>query len=147
MIDIQISSENRRTTYRFTDVPEAAMPAIKGYIRQKIGNKPNVPAKLDHLFKNVCSATKVDPVLLLKRNKKRHIVLARQLFCWLAYEKHGFYSVDVARYLGQDHTTILHSGKKFQDMIDIRDEMAINALASIAPRLVPEPKQPKKVNL
>jgi chromosomal replication initiation ATPase DnaA len=146
MIELQITTRERRRV-SFTNVPDEALPAIKNYILQKIGRPTNVPKKLELIFKTVCQTQKVDPAHLIKRTRKREIVLARQFFCWLAHEKYCFFLVDIARHLNQDHTTVLHSVRKFQDMLDIQDQLAINTLTATAPKLLAKYQHPQKSKL
>jgi chromosomal replication initiation ATPase DnaA len=137
MIDIEITNEKRQTL-RFTNVPDEAIPGIKKYMRYKLGRKNNVKQKLDNLFSHVCKIQKIDPALVIKPGRKGPVVVARQLFCFLAYEKYGFYSTDVAKYLNMDHSSILHNAKNFQNFLDAGDALAIDALTAIAPRMLRE---------
>ena len=144
MFDIEITNEKRQTL-RFTNVPDEAIPDIKNYMRYKLGRKINVKQKLDNLLSHVCKIQKIEPQMVLKRGRKQPVVIAKQLFCFLAYEKYGFYSTDVARYLNMDHSSILHNAKNFKNFLDAGDALSIDALTAIAPRMLEEVSQNKKV--
>jgi chromosomal replication initiation ATPase DnaA len=56
---------------------------------------------------------------LLKHNRKREKVLARQLFCHHAATFAGLGCVQIAGHIDRDHTTVLHSWKCINDALSV----------------------------
>lgn len=55
----------------------------------------------------VCQATGVTPLQLRSRRRARPYVEARKLFSQMAHD-FGFSLSEIGRYMGKDHTTIMH---------------------------------------
>jgi chromosomal replication initiation ATPase DnaA len=58
----------------------------------------------------------VTPASILQRTRRRSVVRPRQEFTWVA-RKAGASLLDIAAYLGQDHTTIMHSIRTIDRLI------------------------------
>lgn len=72
---------------------------------------------LKRCFHAVCSWYGLTAEELKSRSREQHIALPRHHFCWVVYRNR----IDVSypmlgRYLGRDHTTIVHSVTLFEDM-------------------------------
>lgn len=55
---------------------------------------------------------------ILSRDKRRHVVRARQLTMWLAHSR-GASAPTVARALGLDHATVIHACRKVRQLIGV----------------------------
>lgn len=75
------------------------------------------------------------------RGPSRHAPFkrARHLFFWIGCAVCGHRPTDVARFLGKDHTTVLHAVKRIRDRLD-REGPAINRIVGlIAPASLVHP--------
>lgn len=89
----------------------------------------------DRLIKATEEASGLTWEDIKERTRKRGVVDIRKAFTYLAL-KHGAGStVQVARMLGQDHTTVIHSRDKVRDLIQVGDPVAIEWLNAIKRRL------------
>jgi len=55
------------------------------------------------------------------RNRKIEVVNIRHVFCYLA-RKEGYCYTEIGRFIKRTHATVLHSCKKVQELISIKDE-------------------------
>lgn len=72
---------------------------------------------LKRCFYAVCSYYGLTAEELKSKCREAHIVVPRHHFCWVVYRNR----IDVSypmlgRYLGRDHTTIVHSVETFENM-------------------------------
>lgn len=72
---------------------------------------------LKRCFHSVCSWYGLTAEELKSKSREQHITIPRHHFCWVVYRNR----IDVSypmlgRYLGKDHTTIVHSVNTFEDM-------------------------------
>lgn len=67
---------------------------------------------------------------ILGQRRNRHVVNLRQLFCYIVKVRHPKITLEViSEFLGgRDHTTVVHSLKTIQGLIDIKDEETITLL-------------------
>ena len=61
-------------------------------------------------------------------SRKRELITLRQAFCYIHKHKSLFPSLEACgEFLGgRDHTTIIHSHRTFQNLLDTRDVTALN---------------------
>lgn len=55
-------------------------------------------------------------------SRKKELVVLRHMFCKIAYHYMGYTCTSVAEYLNRDHTTVIHSVKVFDDLMETNDE-------------------------
>lgn len=98
----------------------------------------------------VRSFPQVTEEMIMGRSRKMDVVIRRQMFCFVAYMKTDGSYIDVARRLGKDeHTTVLSAVAKFRDMMQVADDLYMNAwrkYCRIAPsHLLPSHRDQKKI--
>jgi len=77
---------------------------------------------LDEIAEIVCYVTQVEKAQLIGKRFDTEIVKARQLFCWFAYYLGLVSSTKIGKYLNHmDHTTVLYSKRKVEDLVSIGD--------------------------
>jgi len=57
------------------------------------------------------------------QNRARGLVLCRHAYYFLAREKMGLKLVEIGKFFGNDHTTVIHGITKVKDMLSIEDEI------------------------
>jgi len=80
---------------------------VKKIIGYKI-TKPK-PSDVQSIINKVCIHFEVHKETLMNKSRTSDIVRARKVIHNLLYEKHHLNLPDIGRYIGQDHTTVLHS--------------------------------------
>jgi len=73
---------------------------------------------LDAIMTMVCRYYSIEKELVLGKKRDREIVMARQMFCWLArrYTRSTFKLM--GEYINRNHATVIHSVQKVEDLID-----------------------------
>lgn len=75
--------------------------------------------KLDYILNRVFNYFELNPETAFMKTRKSEIVKARQYFYYFA-RKHTDYSFDyIAKYLRQDHATVLHAIRKINGFVKI----------------------------
>lgn len=65
----------------------------------------------------ICLHYGVTPDEIKGRSRHQHIVVPRNHFCWVVYRNRIDVSYPmIGRFLGKDHTTIVHSVAKFEEI-------------------------------
>lgn len=60
------------------------------------------------------------------KNRSRLYVFPRQLFCYLVKKHYPTITLtDIAHYLEQDHSTVIHSVRKIENFVAIKDELTL----------------------
>lgn len=91
-------------------------PQVFAEIKSTVIDKKKIYS-LKRCFHSVCSWYGLTAEELKSRSREQHITVPRHHFCWVVYRNR----IDVSypmlgRYLGKDHTTIVHSVNTFEDM-------------------------------
>lgn len=73
--------------------------------------------------------------LILKKNRKADIVLARMLICYLSRRYTFLTHKTIADYLSIDHTSVINSVKRIDMFIKIKDERIITAFEGVMKKL------------
>ena len=81
---------------------------------------------LNEIFEVCIEQTGFTREQLLGSNRARCIVLTRQVFCYVAKQIGGYQVVEIGRFLGKDHTTVIHSVKKMNHYFFTSDTLAMN---------------------
>lgn len=87
------------------------------------------------IIKEVCSYFCIEEKILIGRSRKMEYVLARQIATYLIRNETKAKLTDIGKELGQDHTTVVHSIKKINDFISIKDDVVIESLINIKMKL------------
>ncbi len=91
----------------------------------------------------ICSYYNVTPEELKSRSREQRLVVPRHHFCWVVYRNRIDVSYPmIGRFLGKDHTTIVHAVNKFEEIkkahwwsvIEVERLIRINALTVNANR-------------
>lgn len=96
---------------------------------------------MDEILDLVCLHYNVPLESVKGRGRYMEIVEARHVSQYLMYNK-GFSYPQIARFFGQDHTTVMHSRKKIQGFIDTNQisikliENRVNALKFRTPQRI-----------
>lgn len=70
---------------------------------------------------------KLTPIEVYTKSRKRQVVLIRQIVCYLA-SKADISDIDIARYIGQDHSNVAHSKKTIIGIMDYDKMLCKNLL-------------------
>ena len=73
---------------------------------------------LNRIASKVCIANRIVLADLLGSNREQKCVDARKMFCHMAHKMYNYTSLDVARYLNKDHSTVLYSCKQHSNLVD-----------------------------
>lgn len=89
------------------------------------------PPTVDRIIDAVCEHFGITKKDLIKKDRHRDIVFARQLAIYLIRFEAKLYVVEIGKIFKKDHTTVVYSTNQINDYISIRDPKVINALNSI----------------
>ena len=89
---------------------------VKVYCRQEFPYLNTLELKII-----ICETCEVMWEEVVSSGKGEHIKIARQLYCYFAYTVQGKTVTLIGKTVNRDHTTVIHSCKRVQDMIDTKD--------------------------
>lgn len=73
--------------------------------------------KIEQILEVVLQATGVSKDQFFSRNRKREIVMARQVFFYLCRRYFDTPYVVLGKFIGQDHATVMHGVEVVKDML------------------------------
>tara|TARA_R110001632_G_scaffold208195_1_gene332533 strand:- start:2989 stop:3660 length:672 start_codon:yes stop_codon:yes gene_type:complete len=78
---------------------------------------------LNAIMNMVCRYYSIDKELVLGRKRDRELVIARQMFCWLArrYTRSTFKLM--GEFIDRNHATVIHSIRKVDELVDFDREL------------------------
>lgn len=68
---------------------------------------------------------------LLERTRKQETVTARQAVFYYLYEQEEKNYSEIGRLFGMKHTAVLHGVKRFKELLEINDPMAVSCWEKI----------------
>jgi len=75
---------------------------------------------LEKVLSVVCDVLNVYAEDVKGKSRKSKISEARHFFCYLAYISHRSKTLmEIGKFIGRDHATVLHSKNKISDLIDV----------------------------
>lgn len=72
----------------------------------------------------IASYYKITKSDLLGKSKKKELVMPRQICCYLMYELLSLPYITIGKVLGRDHTTILYSRNKVEELCRVNEKIA-----------------------
>lgn len=91
-----------------------------------------VNLSLVQIAETVIFVTGIEYHRLCSKSRKREIVLARFLVCYLSYKKNHISWKDIGEYLGgRDHTSAMHGHKAITDFLDAGDSATVRYVEEI----------------
>lgn len=79
--------------------------------------------KYDMIVEAVCAEFRVTVDQLKHRSRKRPVVEARQALCYTLRYKLGYGIVRIGDIINRDHTTVIHSCRTMQNLIETDQHM------------------------
>lgn len=127
MIDYYVSylKERRQVRYLESKVEnieskyQKEIERLKTMIINPI-HKMNKNKELLEILQKVCDASGIMPHDILSKTRKREVVIARQLFCYLTMTYYNYTLVQVGRFLNRDHSTVIHSVNAYTDYLQMK---------------------------
>lgn len=127
MIDyyVEYLKERRQVRYLETKVEliegnyQKEIERLKTMIINPI-HKMNKNKELLEILQKVCDASGIMPHDILSKTRKREVVIARQLFCYLTMTYYNYTLVQVGRFLSRDHSTVIHSVNAYTDYLQMK---------------------------
>jgi len=83
-------------------------------------NKMNKNKELTEILQKVCDASGIMPHDIIAITRKREIVIARQLFCYITIKYFNYTLVQVGRFLNRHHSTVIHSVNAYTDYLQMK---------------------------
>jgi len=100
---------------------------------------------LKTLVNIVSEVSGVSEVDIRGRERYRKFIIPRYVFNYVAREILGITYMEIARFMQNDHSTIIYSIKKVKILIEIEDEMILNVLNVVIERVTKLMGQPVRV--
>jgi len=82
----------------------------------------------EQVLEIVLQATGVTKEQFFSSNRKRDIVMSRQIFFWLCRKYLGIPYKQLGRFVGNDHATVIHGEKVVNDMLKIEFDPFVNLI-------------------
>lgn len=129
-----ISTQGQRTFK--AEISLYAIPNI--LVQQYDKREAFKPIKnLSQILTRVCEYYNFDFTRVVSKCRKREHVCARQVYCYIAAHTTGESLESIGAIIGaRDHTTVIHSHRTVQDMIDTNNPMYKDCIQAIAPYLL-----------
>lgn len=83
-------------------------------------HKMNKNKELLEILQKVCDASGIMPHDILSKTRKREIVIARQLFCYITVKYFNYTLKNVGNFLNRDHSTVVHSVNAYTDYLQMK---------------------------
>jgi chromosomal replication initiator protein len=83
-------------------------------------HKMNKNKELTEILQRVCDSSGIMPHDIISKNRKREIVIARQLFCYITIKYFNYTLVQVGRFLNRHHSTVIHSVNAYTDYLQMK---------------------------
>ena len=83
-------------------------------------HKMNKNKELTEILQKVCDASGIMPHDIIAITRKREIVIARQLFCYITIKYFNYTLVQVGRFLNRHHSTVIHSVNAYTDYLQMK---------------------------
>ena len=107
----------------------------KWYLEQLYYSVRDKPLTLKEKIIMLCAEFKIDHGELISSSRARGILAYRQLFIYALRYYAGYTTIEIARELKKDHSTMIHSCQKVQGWISVRrsyeEELSILERAKI----------------
>lgn len=100
---------------------------------------------LKTLVNIVSEVSGVSEVDIRGRERYRKFIIPRYVFNYVAREILGITYMEIARFMQNDHSTIIYSIKKVKILIEIEDEMILKVLNVVIERVTKLMGQPVRV--
>jgi chromosomal replication initiator protein len=108
--------------------------AIPGYKNANQTARISVTDK-DQVIRIVCEHFDYSFEQLLKQDRRRNLVFARNCLYYFLFKYTRMSKVAIGELLKRDHTSVIHSLKALQDLIDTEDEVS-NTIVEIRKKLI-----------
>jgi chromosomal replication initiator protein len=83
-------------------------------------HKMNKNEELTEILQRVCDASGIMPHDIIAITRKREIVIARQLFCYITIKYFNYTLVQVGRFLNRHYSTVIHSVNAYTDYLQMK---------------------------
>lgn len=94
-------------------------------LNEAIGEEEHETITLDKIITSVCSFYKISRENLLGKSKKKELVQPRQICAYLMCDIMNIPLVSIGEAMGgRDHTTIIHSREKINQLLKVNDRIA-----------------------
>lgn len=108
--------------------------AIPGYKNPNQTRRVSITDK-DAVIKVICEHFEFSFEQILKQDRRRKIVFARNCLVYFLFKYTRMSKVAIGELLERDHTSVIHSLKALQDLIDTEDEVS-NTIVEIRKKLL-----------
>ena len=78
---------------------------------------------LEDILHDVSEASGVSIEEIAGQSRKGNIIVARQMFCYVARQKNKFKFRQIGKIIGKDHSTVINSVKTVKDMLQTRSSL------------------------
>lgn len=97
---------------------------------------PDSKVPAEHIIEIVCEETGIEYAALLKKNRRREVVIARQLIAFYCKGCTGLSLKSIGELLGgRDHTTVIHAVNTIKDLLASKNIAVCLPVARINRRL------------
>jgi chromosomal replication initiation ATPase DnaA len=118
MVAKEISMEIRKTREQI----EAEQKAIEAEKAESFFRINKIPKNnFYRLLIKVAKEHDVSPEILVSANRQRNIVKARNQLVYEAHNVHLYSYAQIGRWLGKDHTSIIHAANRYADSIGVEN--------------------------
>lgn len=81
------------------------------------------------------------------KDRTRHVVIARHLYCYIMREYYKSSLLTIARSINKDHTTVIYCLRQIKDLLDIKDETICKQYGLIMDKIKDESKSEIKLHI
>lgn len=85
-------------------------------IRQNDIVSIKVKVHIERIIEKICDVTGINPTTLSMRTRKREIVDARHIYCYIAKRETSLSLSKIGEPINRDHTSVLHAIKKIRNL-------------------------------
>lgn len=89
----------------------------------------------DILLQIISDVSGIESYLILKKNRTRKYLVPRQIYTYLMRKILKMTLSEIGLVLNSDHTTVIHSVKKVETLLEIEDEILCNIYFDVEQRM------------
>jgi hypothetical protein len=89
----------------------------------------------DLLLEIISEVSGIPKILILKKNRTRKYLVPRQIYTYLLRKVLKMTLKEIGDILNSDHTTVIHSVKKVEILLEIEDEILCNIYYDVEQRM------------
>jgi hypothetical protein len=97
--------------------------------------------QLEMILQNCSEVSGVSIEKIKSKDRFRHIVVVRQIYCYIAKKYFSYTLLEIGKSINRDHSSVIHSIELVEKMIELNDPLICSHYEAIMDKLKKERKK------